>query len=257
MHISVITIFPEMVQAVYEVGVLGRGVKNQLLQIDTWDPRDYADNKHRQIDDRPFGGTPGMVMMAKPLRRAIQAAKAQHQGHYKAIYLTPQGKQLKQSSINRLAKMDGLILLAGRYKGVDERLLDLEIDEEWSLGDYVISGGELAALVLIDAVARQREGVLGNEDSASLDSFSNGLLDCPHYTRPEVYEDRGIPPTLKQGNHEKIRQWQLKQSLGRTLERRPDLLRDRKFTTEERRLISEYAVEYNLVSTKLLEKEDD
>ena len=258
MHFSVVAVFPEMISAIARFGVLGRALNENLIQLDTWNPRDYADTKQRNIDDRPYGGTPGMVMMVHPLQGALQSAKARHQGQFKTIYLSPQGRQLTQPHINRFAQLDGLILLAGRYKGVDERLVDMEIDEEWSLGDYVISGGELAALVLIDAVSRQCPNVLGNEDSASLDSFSTGLLDCPHYTRPRDYEGREVPQVLQAGDHEKIRQWQLKQSLGRTLERRPDLLRDRNFTSEERRLLNEYAVEYALMpKIQFLEKDDD
>ena len=182
MRIDTVSIFPEMFDAL-QSGVVGRAIQSGTLQLQNWNPRDYSDDAHATVDDRPYGGGPGMVMMAKPLCLALRDAKAQQQGSYKAIYMSPQGGCLDQQTINRLAQYDGLVLLAGRYEGVDERLIELEINEEWSIGDYVISGGELAIMVLIDAIARQYEGVLGEQESAEQDSFMRGLLDCPHYTR--------------------------------------------------------------------------
>ena len=246
MRIDVVTVFPEMIESFVRHGVLGRAIQRKLLTVSTWNPRDFTEDKHATVDDRPYGGGPGMLMMVKPLRKSLRSAKSQQRGNFRTIYLSPQGRVLDQHSINRLATLDGLVLLSGRYKGVDERLIDLEIDAEWSLGDYVISGGEPAAMVLIDAVARQREGVLGDEDSAKVDSFMTGLLDCPHYTRPVEYEGRTVPDVLLGGNHEAIRRWRLKQSLGRTLCRRRDLLRRRSFSKEERELIVEYARENGL-----------
>ncbi len=246
MRIDVVTVFPGMIESFVQYGVLGRAIEKDLLTVKTWNAREFADDNHRTVDDKPYGGGPGMLMMVEPLRKALRVAKARQRGSFRTVYLSPQGRRLDQASINRLAALDGLVLLSGRYKGVDERLIELEIDEEWSLGDYVISGGEPAAMVLIDAVARQREGVLGDEDSAKLDSFMTGLLDCPHYTRPAEYEGKAVPEVLLKGNHEEIRRWRLKQSLGRTLSRRVDLLHGRRFTKEEKMLLSEYAGENGL-----------
>ena len=220
--------------------------------------RDFTDDNHRTIDDKPYGGGPGMLMMVKPLCKALRAAKAKQSGNFRTIYLSPQGRRLNQGNVNHLATLDGLVLLSGRYKGVDERVVELEVDEEWSLGDYVISGGEPAAMVLIDAVARQREGVLGDEDSARMDSFMAGLLDCPHYTRPAEHESKAVPEVLLEGNHGAIERWRLKHSLGRTLRRRPDLLRGRTFTTEERTLLTEYAKESGLAfPSRIMDDNDD
>ena len=246
MRVDIVTVFPRMIESFVSYGVLGRAIERKLLTVETWNPRDFAEDKRGTVDDKPYGGGSGMLMMVEPLRKSLQAAKSSQRGRFRTIYLSPQGRTLDQHSINRLAALDGLVLLSGRYKGVDERLIDLEIDDEWSLGDYVISGGEPAAMVLIDAVARQREGVLGDEDSAKIDSFMTGLLDCPHYTRPAEYAGRAVPDVLLQGDHEAIRRWRLKHSLGRTLCRRRDLLRRRAFTREERELIVEYARENGL-----------
>ena len=246
MRIDVVGVFPEMIESFVQYGVLGRAMGNGLLTVNTWNPRDFAGGDYRGIDDRPYGGGPGMLLMAEPLCKALRAAKSRQRGAFRTIYLSPQGRRLRQDDINRLATLDGLVLLSGRYKGVDERAVELEVDEEWSLGDYVISGGEPAAMVLIDAVARQIEGVLGDEDSAKLDSFMAGLLDCPHYTRPAEYEGKAVPGVLLEGDHEAIRRWRLKQSLGRTLQRRDDLLQRRVFTKEEKALLSEYARENGL-----------
>ena len=246
MKIEVITVFPEMIESFTRYGVLGRAIERGLLEVSASSPRDFAGDKHRTVDDKPYGGGPGMLMMAAPLCEALRRAKSRQQGAFRTVYLSPQGRRLDQAGVNRLAALDGLVLLSGRYKGVDERVTELEVDEEWSLGDYVISGGEPAAMVLIDAVARQRERVLGDEDSASLDSFMTGLLDCPHYTRPAEYESKAVPEVLLGGDHEAIRRWRLKQSLGRTLQRRVDLLQGRVFTKEEKQLLSEYASENGL-----------
>ncbi len=258
MRIDVVTVFPEMIESFVRYGVLGRALEKKLLTVKTWNPRDFTRDNHRTVDDKPYGGGPGMLMMAAPLCKALRAAKERQRGDFRTIYLSPQGRRLDQDGVNRLAAGDGLVLLSGRYKGVDERAVELEVDEEWSLGDYVISGGEPAAMVLIDAIARQREGVLGDEDSARLDSFMTGLLDCPHYTRPAAYEGKAVPEVLLEGNHDVIRRWRLKQSLGRTLQRRVDLLAGRVFTTEEKALLSEYAKENGLdFPSRIVSDSDD
>jgi tRNA (guanine37-N1)-methyltransferase len=209
-------------------------------------PRDYTTDRHRTVDDRPYGGGPGMLMMIDPLQQAIAAAREAVGGSAKVIYLSPQGARFDHRKAVALASEPALVLIAGRYEGVDERLLEAEVDEELSIGDYVLSGGELAAMVVVDAVPRQLPGVLGHELSAQEDSFADGLLDCPHYTRPEVYQDRAVPDVLLSGNHEEIRRWRLKQALGRTLERRPDLLEGRAMTPEEEQLLAEYLRERNV-----------
>jgi len=221
-------------------GVVGRAIQNGIMQLQNWNPRDYSDDAHATVDDRPYGGGPGMVMMAPPLSAALQDAKAQQQGVYKTLYMSPQGACLNQQAVNRFAQYDGLVLLAGRYEGADERLIELEIDEEWSLGDYVISGGELAIMVLVDAVARQRAGVLGEPQSADQDSFMDGLLDCPHYTRPPTFRGLAVPQVLLSGHHAAIRRWRLQQSLIRTLQRRPDLFSQRALNAEEQAIIDAY-----------------
>ncbi len=243
MWIGVITLFPEMLEAVTRWGVSGRAVSQGLMTVEAWSPRDFAEGVHRKVDDRPYGGGPGMLMMVEPLRQAISAAReaAAAKGYTpRVIYLSPQGKRLDQAGVVELAREEALILLCGRYEGIDERLIRREVDAEWSIGDYVLSGGELPAMVMMDAVSRLIPGVLGHEDSAQEDSFANGLLDCPHYTRPEVYEGESVPPVLLSGNHAQIRRWRLKQMLGRTLERRPDLLQGRALSREEQGLLDEY-----------------
>jgi tRNA (guanine37-N1)-methyltransferase len=209
-----------------------------------WNPRDFAANSYRTVDDRPYGGGPGMVMMAEPLEKALQAARQRQKStgaqRTKVLYLTPQGRPLNHARVMELAALEGLVLLAGRYEGVDERLIARAVDEEISIGDYVLSGGELAAMVVMDAIVRQLPGVLGDAESATQDSFVNGLLDCPHYTRPEVYGDEDVPAVLLSGNHAGIARWRLKQALGRTWQRRPDLLEKRALTDEERALLDEY-----------------
>lgn len=247
MRISMVTIFPDMIRAVTEFGITRRAVDNGLLEVSTVNPRDFTEDKHRTVDDRPFGGGPGMVMKVAPLLGALQAAKAAAGDKAKVIYLSPQGRTLDQAAVEQLAQESALVLIAGRYEGIDERLIDAEVDEQFSIGDYVLSGGELPAMVLLDAVARRLPGVLGHEDSAEQDSFTGdyvNLLDCPHYTRPEVFEGKAVPEVLLSGNHAAIERWRRKQALGRTATRRPDLLDKRRqeqgLTNEEETLLAEY-----------------
>ena len=240
MWFGVVTLFPEMLQALTEQGVSGRAVTQKKVSVACWNPRDFTHDKHQTVDDRPYGGGPGMLMKVQPLRDAIHAAKAAAGGGAKVIYMSPQGRKLDQQGVLELVQQEKLILVAGRYEGIDERLIDDEIDEEWSIGDFVLSGGELAAMTLMDAVIRLVPGVLGHEQSAQQDSFMEGLLDCPHYTRPEDYDGQLVPEVLLSGNHEKIRQWRLKQALGRTWQRRPDLLAALELTTEQQKLLTEY-----------------
>lgn len=246
-HFDVVTLFPEMFEAVTGSGVTGRARERGLFELVLWNPRSFAANSYRTVDDRPYGGGPGMVMMAEPLEKAIGAARQRQKSsgvqRTKVVHLTPQGRLLNHRLVMELAGLQGLVLLAGRYEGVDERLIARAVDEELSIGDYVLSGGELAAMVLMDAVVRQLPGVLGDAESASQDSFVNGLLDCQHYTRPEVYEGEAVPPVLLSGNHAEIARWRLKQALGRTWQRRPDLLEQRALTTDERALLEEYRKE--------------
>lgn len=239
MQVGIVTLFPEMFAAVRDWGVSGRAMAQRLVSLQCWNPRDYTHDRHRTVDDRPYGGGPGMVMKVEPLRDAIRAARA-GLPMAKVAYLSPQGRRLDQQGVVELAGRDQLILVAGRYEGIDERLIECEIDEEWSIGDYVLSGGELAAMVLIDAVARLVPGVLGHELSAQEDSFAAGLLDCPHYTRPETYEGREVPAVLLSGDHERIRRWRLQQALARTWLRRPDLLADQKLSAEQEALLAEF-----------------
>ncbi|RDE22636.1 tRNA (guanosine(37)-N1)-methyltransferase TrmD [Motiliproteus coralliicola] len=256
MWVGVVTLFPEMFRAITEHGVTGRALKKGLISLESWNPRDFTHDKHRTVDDRPYGGGPGMLMKVQPLRDAIQAAKAAAQAQagdkpVKVIYLSPQGRKLDQVGVRELAERDSLVLVAGRYEGIDERLLESEIDEEWSLGDFVVSGGELPAMTLIDAVSRLVPGVLGHEDSATEDSFEDGLLDCPHYTRPELVNEQNVPAVLLSGNHEDIRRWRLKQQLGRTWQRRPDLLDGRQLNKEQQRLLDEFIREAEAVDQTL------
>ncbi|MBP4041859.1 MULTISPECIES: tRNA (guanosine(37)-N1)-methyltransferase TrmD [Aeromonas] len=243
MWIGVISLFPEMFRAITEHGVTGRAVKSGLLQIECWNPRDFTHDKHRTVDDRPYGGGPGMLMMVQPLRDAIHAAKQAAGDGAKVIYLSPQGRKLTQAGVTELATNQKLILVAGRYEGIDERVIQTEVDEEWSIGDYVLSGGELPAMTLIDAVSRLVPGVLGDQASAEQDSFTDGLLDHPHYTRPEVLDGLTVPEALTSGNHEVIRRWRLKQSLGRTWQRRPELINNLALTDEQESLLAEYVRE--------------
>ncbi len=255
MWIGVVTLFPEMFQAITDYGVTRRAVQNGLLDLELWNPRDFTTDKHRTVDDRPYGGGPGMLMKVQPLRDAIQAAKQAALGKtdgdsVKVIYLSPQGRKLDQEGVKTLVSNDSLVLVAGRYEGIDERLLEAEIDEEWSIGDYVLSGGELPAMTLIDAVSRLVPGVLGHQDSAAEDSFEHGLLDCPHYTRPETIDDREVPDVLLGGNHEEIRRWRLKQQLGRTWQRRPDLLEGRSLNDEQQSLLEAFIRENSIRETE-------
>jgi tRNA (guanine37-N1)-methyltransferase len=243
MWIGVISLFPEMFRAITEHGVTGRAVKSGLLQIECWNPREFTHDKHRTVDDRPYGGGPGMLMMVQPLRDAIHAAKQAAGDGAKVIYLSPQGRKLTQAGVTELATNQKLILVAGRYEGIDERVIQTEVDEEWSIGDYVLSGGELPAMTLIDAVSRLVPGVLGDQASAEQDSFTDGLLDHPHYTRPEVLDGLTVPEALTSGNHEVIRRWRLKQSLGRTWQRRPELINNLALTDEQESLLAEYVRE--------------
>jgi len=244
MRIDVISLFPPMFEAVTGYGITGRAVKNGLLTVRVWNPRDFTEDKYRTVDDRPYGGGPGMVMMAEPLAKAIAAARREQASGARVIYLSPQGRRLDHAGVLELSRRAGMILLAGRYEGIDERLLETEADEEWSIGDYVLSGGELAAMAVIDAVTRQLPGALGDEDSAQQDSFVEGLLDCGHYTRPETYAGRRVPEVLLSGDHEKIRRWRMKQALGRTWLRRPDLLERVQLDKERKQLLEEFQREY-------------
>ena len=244
LHVDVVTLFPQMFDAVTEHGVTGRARSRKLYELVTWNPRDFAVNAYRTVDDRPYGGGPGMVMMAEPLERAIHAARQRQKSsgvkRPRVLHLTPQGRLLDHALVADLAKEQGLVMLAGRYEGVDERLMRRAIDEEVSIGDYVLSGGELAAMVVIDCVVRQLPGVLGDAESAGQDSFVGGMLDCPHYTRPEVYEGETVPAVLLSGNHADIARWRLKQALGRTWQRRPDLIERRALSKDESALLEEF-----------------
>jgi len=247
MRAGIITLFPDMFVALSEYGVSSRAIRDGLAELSFWNPRDYSIDKHRTVDDRPYGGGPGMLMKTGPLEGAINAAKQELPGA-KVIYLTPQGKPLEQSAINQLAQCDSFILLCGRYEGIDERVIETHVDEEYSLGDYVLSGGELAAMVCLDAIIRLQPGALGHEESAGQDSFMNGLLDCPHYTRPEEFAGKVVPPVLLSGDHEAIRKWRLKQSLGRTWQRRPELIermsKAKELTDEHRQLLEMFISEH-------------
>ncbi|MDG2090990.1 MAG: tRNA (guanosine(37)-N1)-methyltransferase TrmD [Gammaproteobacteria bacterium] len=243
MNIAIITLFPEMFTALTEYGVSGRAVKQGLIQAQCWNPRDFTKDKHRTVDDRPYGGGPGMLMKTEPVVAAIEAAKTELEesgNRPKVLCLSPQGKKLEQKDIDRLAKESSLILLCGRYEGIDERVIETQVDEEYSLGDYVISGGELAAMVLMDAMIRLQPEALGHEDSAAEDSFATGLLDYPHYTRPEDFVGNKVPDVLLRGDHAAIARWRLKQSLGRTWLRRPDLLKELNLNDEQKVLLEEF-----------------
>lgn len=247
MNIAVLTLFPEMLQAITGYGVTGRAAERGLLSVTPVNPRDFTHDRHRTVDDRPFGGGPGMLMKMEPLMAALTDARQRVGEQARVVYLTPQGKRLDQQAVDRLAQEPAMILIAGRYEGVDERFVEAEVDEQWSMGDYVLSGGELPTMVLIDAMARRLPGVLGHEGSAEQDSFSGeleNLLDCPHYTRPVEFAGRRVPDVLLSGHHEAVRRWRLKQALGRTWQRRPDLLAARKaspgLSEEEQTLLAEF-----------------
>jgi tRNA (guanine37-N1)-methyltransferase len=243
MEIQVVTLFPGMVRAVAEFGVVGRGIERGIASLDCQDPRAFTNDPHRTVDDRPYGGGPGMVMKYEPLAAAIQAARDEVPAGSPVICLSPQGRVFDQAAADRLASLPGLILLAGRYEGIDERLIEAHVDEELSLGDFVLSGGEIAAMAVIDAIVRLLPGALGDDQSAEQDSFANGLLDCPHYTRPEEIDGRRVPDVLLSGDHAKIAAWREKQALGRSALRRPDLLERLDLTVEQKKLLDEYLQE--------------
>ncbi|MCH9693915.1 MAG: tRNA (guanosine(37)-N1)-methyltransferase TrmD [Gammaproteobacteria bacterium] len=243
MHMSVVSLFPEMVQTIAEFGVVGRARRRELVSLEIENPRDHTDDAHNTVDDRPYGGGPGMVMKVAPLAASIDALKSRLPTGSPVIYLSPQGKVFDQDVANRLAGLPGMILVAGRYEGVDERLIESHVDEELSLGDFVLSGGEIAAMAVIDAVVRLLPGVLGDDESATQDSFMEGLLDCPHYTRPEEIEGVAVPEVLLSGDHKAIARWRYQQALGRSFERRPDLLEKLELTDEQQQLLDEYLKE--------------
>jgi tRNA (guanine37-N1)-methyltransferase len=240
MWIGVVSLFPEMFKAVTDYGISRRAVENGLLTLEVWNPREFAEDKHRTVDDKPYGGGPGMLMKAQPLKDAINAAKSKAQAQCPVIYLSPQGKPLEQADLASLALLPEVILVAGRYEGIDERLIESAIDMEVSIGDFVASGGELPAMLLIDGVTRLLPGAVGDADSVEQDSFSNGLLDYPQYTRPETEDGLTVPEVLMSGDHGQIARWRKMQSLGRTYIKRPDLITARTLTEEEKQLLDEY-----------------
>lgn len=244
MQIDVITLFPGMFDALTEYGITSRAVNNGLLKLACWNPREYTEDRHRTVDDRPYGGGPGMVMKTGPLEKTLDDIISQRDEKQKVIYLSPQGQKLDHDLVKELAVLPGMILLAGRYEGIDDRFLADRVDHEVSIGDFVVSGGELPAMVLIDAVARQLPGVLGNECSAEADSFADGILDCPHYTRPETYKGKSVPAVLLSGDHAAIKRWRMKQALGRTWLRRPDLLEKVALDDEQKFLLDEFKHEH-------------
>ncbi len=249
MQLSVISLFPEMFSALTDYGVTGRAVEQGQISVHLSNPRDYATDRHGTVDDRPYGGGPGMLMKIDTLEQALAASRQAVGEGSRVVYLSPQGRRFDQATAVELAQLQSLILIAGRYEGIDERFVQAEVDDEISIGDYVLSGGELPAMVVIDAIARQLPGVLGHELSAQQDSFADGLLDCPHYTRPEHYKGAAVPEVLLSGNHEQIRRWRLQQALGRTAERRPDLLQLRDLSPEEEELLAAYRHELSNRST--------
>jgi len=244
MRIGVITIFPEMFEALSCGGVTARALEKGLVQLYVWNLRDFADNPHGQIDDRPYGGGPGMVMQVRPLRTAITKLRPSLGEKVRVIYLSPQGRRLDQAGIHTLLGYQNLLLIAGRYEGLDERLLERDIQEEWSIGDYVLSGGELAAMVMIDALVRWLPGALGDADSVIQDSFNQGLLDCPHYTRPEEIDGQAVPAVLLSGNHAHIAKWRQQQALGQTWRKRPELLEKLQLTAEQQTFLQQFINEH-------------
>jgi tRNA (guanine37-N1)-methyltransferase len=240
LRLGVITLLPEIFSSL-NYGVTGRAIEQKLLSIDYWNPRDWSDNAYRQIDDKPYGGGPGMIMMYEPLHRAIVHAKSTMPKNCRTIYLSPQGKKISQDRLNKVvANSDSLLFLAGRYEGIDERIITHHVDEEWSLGDFVLSGGEIAAMVFIDAIARLLPGSLGHPASSTNDSFMNGLLDFPHYTRPAITDDKAVPKVLLGGNHRDIERWRRKQSIGITWLKRPDLLAKLELSEKDKKLLIEF-----------------
>jgi len=240
MRFDVVTLFPELVRPVIESGVTGRAAEQGLVEVHFWNPRRWGAGVHQAVDDRPYGGGPGMVMGYQPLSAALAAVREADPRPALVVALTPQGRRLDQAALRRFSGLPRVALLCGRYEGIDERLLEAEVDEEWSLGDYVLSGGELAAMVVIDGCARLLPGALGHAESAQQDSFTAGLLDCPHYTRPEVIAGRAVPPELLTGHHARIERWRRREALGRTWERRPDLLAAMNLGPEDAALLDEY-----------------
>lgn len=243
MQFSIVSLFPEVVATIAEFGVVGRAKQRELISLSAENPRDHTTDAHRTVDDRPYGGGPGMVMKYEPVADAIAAARATLPDGSPVVYLSPQGKVFDQATAKRYAALPGIVFLAGRYEGVDERLIESQVDEEVSLGDFVLSGGEIAAMAMIDAIVRLLPGVLGDDESAEQDSFMNGLLDHPHFTRPEVVADRSVPDVLMSGDHKAIAKWREKQALGRTFERRPELIEKLGLTDEQRALLDEYLKE--------------
>jgi len=243
MQVAVVTLFPQMFEAIERWGITSRAIERGILELDCINPRDHASDRHRSVDDRPYGGGPGMVMMLPPLRDAIRVARTRLGEGAHSVYLSPQGRRVDQAAIAELAARERVVFVCGRYEGVDERLLEREVDEELSVGDFVLSGGEVAAMLLVEAMTRLLPGALGHEESARGDSFADGLLDWPHYTRPEVSDGLAVPPVLLSGDHEAIRRWRLKQALGRTWKRRPDMLREAQLDEEQRALLEEYVSE--------------
>jgi len=239
MRFDVVTLFPELFQSMLGKGVTGRAFERGLAELVVWNPRDYTSDVHRTVDDRPYGGGPGMVMKLEPLLAAVEDARSA-MPEARVAYLSPQGRTFNQQAAGELAQRKSMILVAGRYEGIDERIIGRCVDEEWSIGDYVLSGGELPTLVLIDGIVRLLPGVLGDGDSAQQDSYMDGLLDCPHYTRPENFDGEAVPPVLLSGDHKAIRRWRLQQSLGRTWSRRPELLQQRGLSAEEQILLDEF-----------------
>jgi tRNA (guanine37-N1)-methyltransferase len=257
LHVGVVTLFPEMFAAISDFGISGRAIKNQLLNLQCWNPRDFAADKHRTVDDRPFGGGPGMLMKTDTLVAAIREARGQlltkladsSAKSVRTVYLSPQGKAMDQRKVADLAELEGLVLVCGRYQGIDSRVIETEIDEEVSLGDFVLSGGELAAMALIDAMVRLKPGALGDADSAHEDSFAAGLLHWPEYTRPQQFEGKSVPEVLLSGDHEAIRIWRVKQSLGSTWLKRPDLLQEVSLDKEQQQLLEEFKAEHKANSS--------
>ncbi|MEZ5593526.1 MAG: tRNA (guanosine(37)-N1)-methyltransferase TrmD [Gammaproteobacteria bacterium] len=245
MRIDVITLFPEMLTAVRDFGISGRAIARGLVSLNAWNPRDYTQDRHRTVDDRPYGGGPGMVLKVQPLRAALHAARSAADSRGTVLSLSPQGRRLSQDWARELSELPHIILIAGRYEGIDERFTVTEVDQECSIGDYVLSGGELAAMIVIDAVIRLLPGTLGDAESALQDSFMEGLLDYPHFTRPEQIDDLAVPPVLLSGDHDAIRRWRLQQSLGRTWLRRPELLESLQLDAEQQQLLTEFIRDYN------------
>ncbi len=246
MRIDVVSLFPDMVQDTARYGVTGKAIENDIVNLTLWNPRQFAKDKRQTVDDRPYGGGPGMLMKVQPLRDAIRSARADDNGWAKVIYLSPQGKQIGQQDLLRFSRLERLILVAGRYEGVDQRVIESEIDEEWSLGDYVLSGGELAALVVIDGIVRLIPGVLGDSESNQQESHMRGLLDYPQYTRPDIIDGKEVPKVLQSGDHQAIDRWRTKQALGRTWQLRPDMIESYPLSTDEKRLLNEFINEQAL-----------